>query len=53
MKMSPFLEHIEKLKSDGYPDKAKLILKRVTEIKRYDEVKMKQDKEYRPLLVEE
>ena len=45
--------HIEKMKNEGYVEKAEIVLKRVTEIKRYDEVKMKQDRDYKPLLVEE
>ena len=53
MKLSTFLGTIEKLKQEGDFTKADLILKRITEIKKFDEVKMKQDKEYRPILVED
>ena len=51
MKLSTFLIHIEKMKNEGYVEKAEIVLKRVTEIKRYDEVKMKQDRDYKPLLI--
>ena len=39
MKLSSFLATVEKLKSNGYQDKALLILHRITEIKKFDEAK--------------
>lgn len=41
MKLSSFLEHVDQLKIDGDEEKADLILRRITEIKKFDEVKIK------------
>lgn len=53
MKLSSFLEAMEMLKEEGESSKADLILKRVTEIRKFDEAKLKNEKGYQPLLVEE
>lgn len=53
MKLSSFLSTVEKLKRNGYQDKALLILHRISEIKKFDEAKFKADKDYRHILVDE
>jgi hypothetical protein len=53
MKLSSFLETVEKLKAEGQQVKADLVLKRITEIKKFDEVKLKSERDYRPILVDE
>ena len=53
MKISSFLQMVEKLKNEGDARKADLVLKRITEIKKFDEAKLKQDVSYRPILIEE
>lgn len=53
MKASSFLHMVEKFKNEGETRKADLILKRITEIKKFDETKLKLDPSYRPILIEE
>lgn len=53
MKLSSFLENVEKLKTEGQQVKGDLVLKRITEIKKFDEVKLKSERDYKPILVDE
>lgn len=47
LKMAAFQEGIEKLKSDGYTTKAELASKRILELKKLDELKLRSDKDHK------
>mmetsp|Transcript_35464 Transcript_35464/g.34509 ORF Transcript_35464/g.34509 Transcript_35464/m.34509 type:complete len:89 (+) Transcript_35464:652-918(+) len=53
IKLSNFFSCIDKLKYKGELQKAELIIKRVTEIKKFDEAKLRNDPGYKPILIEE
>lgn len=53
MKLSSFLECVELLKEERRMQEAEVLMKRITEIRKYDEVKGKTDPEHLPILVEE
>lgn len=53
MKLSSFLEEVESLKESGRAPEAEILLKRITEVKKYDEVKSRQDQTHKHILVEE
>ena len=53
MKLSSFLECVEHYKEEGRNEEAEILLKRIQEIRKYDEVKMKNDKEHKAILVDE
>ena len=53
MRISLFLQVIEQLKSDGEILKANMIQKRINDIKRFDEIKGKQDPSYKPIIMDQ
>ena len=53
MKLSLFLLVIENLRADGEELKANMIQKRINDIKRFDEIKAKQDHNYRPIIIDQ
>lgn len=53
MKLSSFLECVEQLREDGRIMEAEVLMKRITEVRKYDEVKCKQEEGHMPVLVEE
>jgi len=52
MRISLFLQVIEQLKSENEELKANMIQKRVNDIKRFDSIKLKQDANYKPIIIE-
>lgn len=52
MKISLFLSVIEQLRSQGEEMKANMIQKRINDIRRFDEIKSKQDPVYRQIIVD-
>ena len=52
VKVGPFLEAIDKLKTEGYVFKADLAFKRIQEIKKQDEMKLKNDKDHKITFVD-
>jgi len=50
MKMNALLECVENAKSRGDDVKAQMIVRRLNELKKYDELKIKQSSSYKPLL---
>ena len=53
MKMTLFASVIDQLRNEGEEFKANIIQKRVNDIKRFDEIKAKQDANYKPIIVEQ
>jgi len=53
MKLSSFLECVEHLKEEGRAHEADVLLKRITEVRKFDEVKAKTDKDHKAILVNE
>jgi hypothetical protein len=53
MKLSSFLEEVEALKTEGRTAEAETLLKRITEVRKYDQVKSRQDQTHKHILVEE
>jgi UV DNA damage repair endonuclease len=53
MRLSSILDNVEMLRENGDDSKAAMIVKRLQELKKFDEAKMKSTPSYRPLLLEE
>ena len=53
MKLSSFLDCVESFKLEGKAHEADILFKRITEIRKYDEVKSKSDKDHKVILVDE
>jgi len=52
MRLSLFMQVIDQLKSENEELKANMIQKRVNDIKRFDSIKLKQDANYKPIIIE-
>lgn len=52
MRLSLFLGVIEQLRSEGEELKANMIQKRISDIKRFDEIKSKQDPNYKAIIID-
>ena len=52
MKLKTLLDCVEQCKSRGDDKKATMMIRRLSELKRFDELKLKQNNQYKPLLVE-
>ena len=52
MRLSLFLQVIEQLRSEGEELKANMIQKRISDIKRFDEIKQKQDPHYKSIILD-
>ena len=53
MKLSQFLVNVELALAAGDDEKAKMIVKRLEHLKKFDEAKMRTNPDYRPFLVDE
>ena len=53
MRLSLFLQVIEQLRAEGEELKANMIQKRINDIKRFDEIKAKQDPGYKSIIQDE
>ena len=53
MKLSSILDNVEQARASGDDAKATLIVRRLQELKKFDESKLASTPGYRPLLVEE
>jgi len=52
MRLSLFMSVVDQLKSENEELKANMIQKRVNDIKRFDSIKLKQDANYKPIIIE-
>ena len=50
MRMSLFMQVVHQLRTDGEELKANMIQKRLNDIRRFDEIKSKQDPNYKPII---
>ena len=56
LKLSVFIEFIERMKSEGLRSKADFVLKRITDLKRADEIRRANsngDTAFKPMLIDE
>ena len=53
MKLSSILDNVEIAREQREDNKAAMIVKRLQELKKFDEAKMKSTPGYKPLLIEE
>lgn len=53
MKLSTFNEIVKELREKGKNKQADINLRRIMEIRKYDEAKLKSERDYKPILVDE
>lgn len=53
MKISTFNEILDELRKSGKGKQADIFQRRMTEIRKYDEAKLRTEREYKPILVED